>query len=101
MSLKKIKIVEETVLDVLLESEEARRDDFILISKTLEKTNPETVNMTIEQVLLNSKKLGIPSFASITRARRKLFKKYPQLCPEDIKRNRKNEAEQYKKYSKE
>lgn len=44
---------------------------------------------------------GLPTFSGITRARRKIFKKHPELIPEDTKTIRKKEEKEYKEWSKE
>ena len=101
MNKEKRGMIENTVLEILKNDIESRKDDFILISKVLEVTNPQTKDMTIGEVLLKAKELNLPSFLSITRARRKVFKKYPELVPEDIKTIRKKEEQDYKEWSKE
>lgn len=95
------KEVQDIVKKVLLENEKAREDDFVLISDVLEIVCPKTKDMTIGYVLLNSKELGIPPFASITRARRKIFKENPELCPERIRKIREQEEKRYREWSKE
>ncbi len=101
MNKEKRGMIENTVLEILKNNIESRKDDFILISKVLEVTNPQTKDMTIGEVLLKAKELSLPPFSSITRARRKVFKKHPELVPEDIKRIRKKEEQDYKEWSKE
>lgn len=100
MNIKQMNMIQTKVEEVLREDINARKDDFILISKVLEKTNPETKYMTIGDCLQNGRVLGLPSFSSITRARRKIFKKYPELIPEDSKFFRMKEEKTYKKWSK-
>lgn len=101
MNKKQRNMLQDTVLEVLKDDTNTRKDDFLLISKVLEKTNPETKDMTIGEVLIKAKELGLPSFSGITRARRKIFKKYPEFVPEDIKTIRKKEEQDYKEWSKE
>ena len=55
--------------------------------------------MTVGYVLLNGKELNLPSFESITRARRTIFRKYPELNPEYMKELRQQEENEYRKMS--
>ena len=50
--------------------------------------------------MLNHKKYGFPSFGSVTRARRKIFEKHPELKPTETTKRRKKAEEEYKEYSK-
>lgn len=93
--------LQKKVEEVLKEEPKSREDDFVLISKVLELTNPETKHMTIGMVLEHAKVLKIPSFESITRARRKVFKLHPELIPESMKKIRKDEEKFFRKWSKE
>ena len=99
MDKRKVKDLQKKVEAILRCNEKARSDDFILISEVLLVTNPEVRNMSIRSVLENAKGLNIPSFAGITRARRTIFKRYPELNPEFMKRIRNQENIEYRKES--
>ena len=51
------------------------------------------------EIMLNHNDYGLPSFESITRARRKLFEKYPNLKPKLITKIRKEKEEGFKDYA--
>ncbi len=95
----KVKKIEKVVLKVLKEKPETRSDDFLLIYHVVK----ETANMPFEpyfcDVMLQHKELGIPSFHSITRARRKLFEKYPYLKPEKTTKKREEKEVEFKAYA--
>lgn len=90
---------EEIVEYVLRIHEESRKDDFYLIYKVYELINANLRNKSFEEVMLNHKLYGLPSFHTITRCRRKLFEKYPNLKPVKITEKRKDLEEEYKEYS--
>lgn len=78
MKNKKIEL-ELIVHGVLVKSREARNDNFILVNMVYDELNPSTGSKTFDYVMKNHKWLSLPSFESITRARRKLQAEYPQL----------------------
>ena len=49
--------------------------------------------------MLNHKEYGLPAIASIMRARRKVYEKYPYLKPEKVTKYRKDKEEEYREYS--
>ena len=101
MEKSKMKYISKITKDVLEEDEKARIDDFHLYSKVIRKTNPEIRELNIHICLEHAKNFSLPPFSSVTRCRRKIFEKYPELCPENIRKIRNNEANQYKIWSRE
>lgn len=73
----RIKTIEPLVYRALTDNPLTRTDDFILVLEVLK--NKVTEEMTLKTVLEHHTELGIPSFASIMRTRRKLQEKYPEL----------------------
>lgn len=71
--------VEAIVKKVLTKHPEARDDDFLLVFRAYKKMNPSIKGMYFWHVMRNHKELGLPSFESITRARRKLQSNFPEL----------------------
>lgn len=63
---------------VLKNNTDSRNDDGLLVSKVMETINPSIKGLKFNFVLENRKALGLPSFESVTRARRKLQEKYPK-----------------------
>ena len=79
----KINYLEDYVFEILRNDELSRRDDCYLILKVIEKLYPYEIGKKFKDVMFNAKNKGI-SFESITRCRRKLQKKYPELKDEKI-----------------
>ena len=78
MKLYKLISLEKTVEEILRKEPLAREDDCYLIFKVVQRTNPELAGATFANVMFNAKAKGI-SFESITRARRKVQRKHPEL----------------------
>ena len=69
------------------------------ILKVIEKLYPYEIGKKFKDVMFNAKNKGI-SFESITRCRRKLQKKYPELKDEKISNLRNQKQKEYIDYSK-
>lgn len=89
--------VQPLVYNALVDKPETRTDDFILVLEVLK--NFVTPEMRLETVLEHHVELGIPSFASILRSRRKLQKKHPELVNKKAAEIRAQEETEYKKYA--
>lgn len=91
---------EEVVESVLREHIDTRSDDFILIYRVFKEINENVViREPFYHVMLNHKDYKLPAIASIMRARRKVYERYPYLNPKKIKELRKGKEEEYKEYS--
>lgn len=96
----RIKRVEVTVLQVLSENENARGDNYVLIYEVLTRMNPDIRGLSFDYVMFNHKKFKLPSFESITRARRKVQAEYENLRPtQAIQKTRKEEEQEYINYA--
>ena len=91
--------LEDVVIAVLQESQLARKDDFHLIACVLEKIRPYVTSKSITYVLKNAKELKIPSFESITRARRKVQERYPDLKDTETAEARFEKTTEYVQYA--
>ena len=93
----RIRKVQPLVYEALVNKPETRGDDFILIYEVLKHfVTPE---FSFESVLKHHVELGIPSFASIIRIRRKIQENNPELEDEVKKRLREKEQEEFKNYA--
>lgn len=90
-------VVQPLVYKALIEKPETRTDDFILVLEVLKNFVNE--DMQIETVLKHHTELGIPSFASILRSRRKLQSKYPELINKKTAEMRADAEKHYKDYA--
>lgn len=77
--MKNMRKLEGIVKDALEESKEARDDDFLLIFNVYKAINESVIYKDFRQVMRDHVEFRLPSFESITRARRKIQKEYPEL----------------------
>ena len=90
--------MENIVLRVLSEHQDARKDDFVLISYVLDELGIPS-NFDMRTMLHNHIIFGLPSFASIPRARRKVQKEHPELKDAKAIEIRAAEQEEYKEFA--
>ena len=90
--------IEEIVEQILRQDEYARNNDVYLILKYVSKVYPYEVGKRFEETMNYVSKKGL-SFESITRARRKLQSKYPELKNEKIANFRDKKQKEYIEYS--
>ena len=92
--------VQDMVYKVLAESEEARNDDFVLVSLIYYMINPEVATSSFVDVMLAHKDLHLPPFESIRRTRQKLQAQYEELRPsKEIYEARINKQSDYINYA--
>lgn len=94
MSLNKLINIKRAVFNELMDNEESRKDDNVLIVGVLKQMGYNTTQGLIE--LANE---GIPPFESITRARRKIQKEFPELKHKNTAVKREKAREDYKEFS--
>lgn len=96
----KISRIEDIVYQVLEKYPDTRSDDFILIIRVYMaiKENSVVRNSFLD-IMFNHKEYELPSFHTISRARRKIFEKHPELKPKQITKKRKEAEEEYVEYS--
>jgi hypothetical protein len=94
----RIQKVQAKVYEALLERPEARVDDYILVLEVFK--HYISAEMSLKTVLEHHIELGLPSFASIVRTRRKLQRKYPELVNATMVAIREGEQKEYKAYAK-
>lgn len=88
------KTLKTIVRNVLILNTKTRSDDFILIGEVI-KNLGITGLITLNQLIEHHSELEIPSFESITRARRAIQEKEPWLqAPLEVQQERAMEEEQ-------
>lgn len=97
--MKSLKRLEEIVEEILRNDQLAREDDCYLILQVISKIYPYEIGKRFETVMFNAKNKGI-SFESITRCRRKLQERNPELRDEETVKKRNKKQKEYIKYSK-
>lgn len=100
MKLDKLIKLDKVVEEILREDKLAREDDCYLILKVVQRTHPNLAGTTFANVMFNAKSKGI-SFESITRARRKVQQKYPELADKETELIRQAEQIEYMDYANE
>lgn len=96
--MKKLLRIEEIVEQILREDIYSRNNDIYLILRYVLKVYPYESGKKFEEVMTNIEKKGL-SFESITRARRKIQNKYPELRNEKIANLRNEKQKDYINYS--
>lgn len=91
--------LEHVVKEVLEESIEARNDNFKLVLKVYEKLNVP-VKFQFMDLMLEHSKYNLPSIESVTRARRKVVEKHPELKEtEEVKKLREVQEDRHIQYA--
>lgn len=97
--MKKIKSTEELVLNVLKRNFRARTDDFILYGGILKEMGISLKETNLYDFLATAKKSGVPSFETVTRARRKLCEENDFLVDKETSKHRKDKENEFIEYS--
>lgn len=96
--MQKLMKVEEIVEQILRKDEYARSNDVYLILRYVSIVFPYEIGKKFEEAMTNVSKKGL-SFESITRARRKLQNKYPELKNNKIANFRDKKQKDFIAYS--
>lgn len=97
--MKQFKDLELIVEKILKNDELSRKDDCYLIFKVVSELYPNEIGEKFQTVMFNAKKRGI-SFESITRMRRKVQEKNPELKDKKTANIRKLMQKKYTTYLK-
>ena len=90
--------LEEIVLKSLEKFKLARKDDFILYGVVLQNLGVN-LNRPIKDLFIYHKEMGAPSFASVTRCRRKIYEKRQDLIDWSTAKIRREEQDKFEEYS--
>ena len=101
MTTEKLLKQEDIVKPILEEYPETRDDDFLLYAAVIEKCRPDLQNLSVIDFLTMHKDLYCPSYESVSRVRRRLQNKYPELASERAKARRSKQEAEYRAYAKE
>ena len=100
--MKNLKTIEAKVKAILQKNEDARNDDMTLYLIVCNTYLKGAGAMPFAEVMEQYKYLGLPSFESVGRTRRKLQAKYPELAGNARVRRLRAEGEKaYRQYAKE
>lgn len=87
-----------TVRQILIENPATRDDDMLLYGAFMAKFNLVSYDKTFYDVMAHAKSWGLPSYESITRARRKVQEKEPLLQGKKRKARMEEEAKYHDYY---
>lgn len=99
MTAKKLKEIETRVQMLLFENAKLRADDYLLFAEYINKYYPRLAAIPLHEVLTNHFERGLPSFESVTRARRKAQERFPELYSERATISRKKQEAAYIEYA--
>lgn len=90
------KLLQPIVTEILKTNPETREDDMLLISAVFDKLYKGLTDMSFNFIVNRRKELKLPTFESITRARRYIQAEHPELASERAKQNRQEEEQKYR-----
>ena len=97
-----LKTVEGKVKAVLQKNEDARNDDMVLYLALCNLYLKNAGTMPLAEIMTRHKELGLPSFESVGRTRRKLQAEHPELLGSvRIQKLRAKQEQNYRRYAKE
>ena len=97
---KELNNTNEIVKELLETVAETRKCDNLMIALVVKELNPDALNMTFLDVLMNYNDLGLPTFETIRRTRQKNQAQNPDLKPDKkIQSFRNINAEIFKEYA--
>lgn len=94
--LKKVEDVVEKILDA---REDTRKNDDLLYMCVCEYFHSGASLMSLKDFIAARNEMSCPSFASVVRARRKIFERRPELKPEKVTKLREEMIDVYVDYA--
>ena len=96
------KTIERKVRAILAQNEDARNDDMVLYLVLCTACLKDAGALPLAEIMTQYKYLGLPSFESVSRTRRKLQARYPELAGSHPVRKKRSAGEHdYRRYAKE
>lgn len=96
----KLETMESLVTTILISSKRARKDDYFLYALVCLQLCPQCDKMSFTSVLCNQRNLSLPKWESVTRTRRRVQNKHPELFDSKTKLARAEEEQIYREYAK-
>lgn len=97
-----LKTIERKVRTILAKNEDARNDDMVLYLVLCNACLKDAGALPLAEIMTQYKYLGLPSFESVSRTRRKLQARYPELAGSQPVRKKRSAGEHdYRRYAKE
>ena len=101
MTVNKLLKQEEIVKRILEKYPETRGDDFLLYAEVIREHRPELAELSVLDFFVAHKDLYCPSYESLSRVRRRVQGKHPELLSEKAKKTREQQEAVYRAYAKE
>ncbi len=96
----RIKLIESRVKQILEDEPNTRGDDYVLYGRYISKYHNSLVSINLVDALTNHIELGMPSFETVTRVRRRLQADTLSLRPtESTRLKRKSQEENFIDYA--
>ena len=97
-----LKTIERKVRTILAKNEDARNDDMVLYLVLCNACLKDAGALPLAEIMTQYKYLGLPSFESVSRTRRKLQARYPELAGSlPVRKKRSAGEHDYRRYAKE
>lgn len=97
--MERLKNIENVVEKILDKRMDARESDDLLYVYVCEYFHRGSSSMSLKDFFFTRNDTSCPNFASVTRARRKVFEKRPELKPVRVTKGRERMEEVYKDYA--
>lgn len=97
--MSKLKTIESIVEKILDTDMDSRENDDILYLNVCEFIHRGASSMMLKDFLRVRNEISCPSFASVTRTRRKICEKRPELKPQQITKLREQAMNEYTNYA--
>ena len=99
--MKNLKTIENKVKTILKKNADARNDDKVLYLVLCNLCLDDAGAMPLAEIMMQHKSLGLPSFESVSRTRRRLQEKHPELLGSlRMQKLRARGEKAYRKYAK-
>ena len=99
--MKNIKKISDVVKHILISVPDTRSNNKLLYCLVCEEMNPNALALPFGIVFSELEKYSLPNPETVTRCRRRLQEKYPELSANDkVARYRAEQEQKYKDYAK-
>lgn len=99
MTVNKLVKQEQIIKPILEQHPETRGDDFLLYAEVIREYRPELAQLSVLDFFVAHKDLYCPSYESVSRVRRRIQAKCPELCSEEVKERRARQQAEYEAYA--
>lgn len=100
--MRNLKTIENKVKTILKKNEDARNDDMVLYLALCNLCLKDAGAIPLAEIMTQHRSLGLPSFESVSRTRRKLQARYPELVgSRPVQKMRATGEKAYRRYAKE